>query len=418
MATVGSVSRATLHPLAISEHDEEPGTFVVGRREGGQFVELPEIGVQAIRLLDGGLTVDEIEELLSEGGDRPDVAGLLNELIDLDFVDTVDGHKLPDPVARKGVQLGWLRPVHVRWLFARPAKLGYFALLLAAMITIARRPDLLPTYEDFFWTDYVGLATLGNTVLFVVAGAIHELMHFAAARSFDLPARIGLGTRLVYLAMQTDVSAAWTLPRRQRFRIYLAGMAWDSASISTAILVQSYTSPAPVVTALLAAYVLVSLVSVVFQFQVFMRTDMYFVLMDLMRCRDLFHDGLRYAGYLAMRAARTMRGRPAPPNPIQALPAKEARAVRIYAPLIALGSGASLAAFVLFALPILLRSTLRGGSAVVALLSGGSVLRAIDGVLLLIADWGLQILFLRVFYQSHLSWFRTDRVAKKEVKHA
>jgi len=63
------------------------------------------------------------------------------------------------------------------------------------------------------------------------------------------------------------------------------------------------------VRSLLTTYVLVAGVGVVFQAQVYIRTDFFFVLMDVLRCGDLFHDGLRYCRYLWARlTARLIAG--------------------------------------------------------------------------------------------------------------
>ena len=405
MTAVGPATVVLLHPLAIAADDDEAGTFVVGRRDGGQYVELPDVGVRALRLLDAGLTGGAVEERLADGDERPDVGGFVEELVELDWVAVVDGRELPDPLAAAGSHLAWLRPGHVRWLFGRTAAACYGALVLAAIVTVVARPALLPAYEDFFWTDYVGLATFGNMLMIIGGSVVHELMHLAAARSLGVPGRIGFGTRLYSLALQTDVTAAWALPPRRRLRIYLAGMAWDSAAIAAAILLCAYANPPATIRALLAAYVVIALVGLVFQCQFFMRTDVYFVLMDVLRCRDLFGDGLRYARYLLARAVRALRRRPAPANPIDGLRPREARGVRIYAPLVVLGSTAALAAFALVGIPILVETSVRAGAAVVALRDGGSVLHAVDGGVVLAVVSGLQILFIRTFVRSHPAWF-------------
>jgi putative peptide zinc metalloprotease protein len=442
---VRSDSRASFHRLAIRASDDEPGTFVVGRVDGGEYVELPAVGVDAIRLLDGGLTVDEVERFLADtdthtdthththtdthththtdtdadthtdtdtdtdtdadADARPDVAGLLGDLVDLAWVASIDGQRLPDPIGTRGAHLAWLRPVHVRWLFSRPVAACYAVLITAAVVTVVSRPALLPGYRDFFWTDYVGLATLVATLMFFASGAVHELMHLAAARSLGVPARVGLGTRLNNLALQTDVSAAWTVPRGKRYRIYLAGVLWDTAAISVALLVCAHANPSAPVRDLLATYVLVAGVGVVFQAQVYMRTDFFFVLMDVLRCGDLFHDGLRYCRYLGARLTGRMRGRAVPADPSTELPDRERRGVRIYAPLVVLGSAVALATYALVGLPILVETTVRAVSALAAVGSGGSVLRAVDAAIVLAVEWGLQVAFAVTFYRTHPAWF-------------
>jgi hypothetical protein len=405
MTVIDAASRLALHQLTIREADDKPDTFVVGRPAGGQFVELPAIGVSAIRLLDSGLSVQEVEDQLADGDDRPDVAGLIAALVDLSWVATLDGRPLPDPIGQARIQLAWLRPGHPGWLFSRPATLCYAALVLFAVTTMVRQPELLPSYQDFFWTSYPGLATLVNTALFAGSAVVHELMHLAAARSLGLPARIGLGTRLSLLALQTDVSAAWAVPRRQRYRIYLAGMAWDSAAASVALLVCGYANPGAPVRNLLAAYVLVTIVSLVLQAQIYMRTDLFFVLMDVLRCGNLFNDGLGYARYLGRRTAGALLGRAAPPDPSRDLPAREQRAIRIYAPLVVLGSTAALSVFAFYFIPVLVETS---AQAILAMQAGsdGSPVRALDGALALALQWGLQVAFLVTFIRTHPAWFR------------
>jgi putative peptide zinc metalloprotease protein len=402
MTAIGAASKVMLHPLAIRPSDDDPTSWVVGRLAGGEFVELPAVGVDAIRLLDSGLSVAEVEQRLASDDERPDVAGLLDALADLSWVAAVDGQRLPDPIGPARVQFAWLRPHRLRWLFTVPTALGAAAAVLFATVTVIMNPDLLPSYRDFFWTDYPGLASLVNTTMFVAVATVHELLHLAAARALGLPARIGLGTRLSNLALQTDVSSAWAVPRRQRYRIYLVGMVWDGVVIAAALLVSAYADPAAVVRDLLAAFVLVIGLSLVLQSQVYMRTDVFFVLMDLLRCGNLFHDGLAYARYLAVRTIR----RPAPPDPSLDLPARQRRAVRIYAPLVGLGSAVALSVFAFYFLPLLVDTSVRAIAAMVALGSGGSLLRAADGVVVLTVQWGLQVLFLVTFHKSHPTWFR------------
>jgi putative peptide zinc metalloprotease protein len=402
---VDAASRVTFHPLVIRESDDDPEVFVVGRAETGEFVEVPEIGARALRLLGAGLSVEAVEDRLTRDGERPDVAGLLDDVADLGWIATLDGRALPDPVASVPTQARWLRPDRLRWVFSRPAAGCLAVLVVAATVTVVRRPDLLPGYRDFFWSGYAGVATLVNTLLFLTGALVHEVMHLAAARSLGLPARIGLGTRLSNLALQTDVSAAWAVPRRQRYRIYLAGMAWDAAAVSAALLVQAYAGPSATVGHLLAAYVLVSAAGVVVQTQIYMRTDLFFVVMDLLRCGDLFHDGLRQVRYLGTRAVCLVRRRPVPPDPARALPARERRAVRVYAPLVLIGSVTALGMFAVVGVPVLVETVARGVSEITALASGGSRLRAIDGGLLLLAECGLQGLFLFAFHRSHPTWF-------------
>jgi hypothetical protein len=402
------MNTVSFHPLAIRASDDDPGTYVVGRPVGGEFVELPAIGVDAIRLLDDGVPVDSVEQRLAGGGDRPDVRGLVEALAELGFVAAIDGEATErHPGAGGKEHFGWLKQRHARWLFGRTAKVLYALLVFVTLWTLWRRPGLLPGYGDFFWGGTVGLAVLVNTAMFVASAGVHELMHLAAARSLGVPARIGFGTRLHNLVLQTDVSAAWTLPRRSRYRIYLAGMLWDTAALCTALLLIAHADFGSLVDGLLGAYVLMVVLSLSMQIQVYMRTDMYFVLLDLLRCGDLFHDGMAYSRYLAARVTHRLRLRhSSPPDPARELAPRERRAVRIYAPLLVLGSTIALAVYACYGIPILVLAAVRAFAAITAGFSGGSLLAAADGALVLLVEGGLQVVFLATFYRNRRAWFR------------
>ncbi|MCZ0999049.1 hypothetical protein O1M63_14515 [Streptomyces mirabilis] len=78
-----------------------------------------------------------------------------------------------------------------------------------------------------------------------------------------------------------------------------------------------------------------------------MRTDLYFVLQDVTRCRDLYGDGVAYTKYAARRALR----RTTAPDPSLELPAHERRAVRAYSVVLVVGTTLCLAFLATVTLP-------------------------------------------------------------------
>ncbi|MFI7489051.1 hypothetical protein ACIBXA_11775 [Micromonospora echinaurantiaca] len=398
-------SLVRFHPLRVRPSDDDPDMVVAGRPDVGEFVELPTIGARAVELLDAGLSIGKAEHRLATEHDVDvDLADLVAALREVGMVAEVDGRPVADPHRPLRPHLPGLRARHVSWLFGPAAKLVYLALVATTLVTVVRRPELLPSYRDFFWTDYVGLAVLVNTALFSVTVTIHELSHLVAARSLGAPARIRFATRLHHLVLETDVTAIWSVPRRNRYRVYLSGLLWDLAVVCGALLVIGYAGPPPLVEGLLAAVVLVIVMSMVLQLHVYMRTDLYFVLLDLLRCRNLFHDGLAYARHLLRRFGHAaLPGRVAAPgaDPSAELPAHERRAVRLYSAAVVLGSLVALASFVGFGIPILLHGAVQAGSAVIAGATGGSLLAAVDGALVLAVEGTLQAIYLGTFYRRH-----------------
>ncbi|MEV1003538.1 hypothetical protein [Nonomuraea sp. NPDC050202] len=409
---VGTGSVVRFHPLVVRPDDDDPEAIIVGRPDLGEFVELPAVCGEVIRLLREGRPVADVEATIAAEHDvELDVADFVESLADLAFVAEVDGHPLSGPASAPvaGHFMG-VTERHVRWVFAGPMKLFWLAVVVAASLTVLTRPSLFPRHQDFFWSGYTGLSVLVNTAFFSVVASVHELMHLIAARSLGAPARIGFGTRLHYLVVQTDVTAIWGVPRRHRYRVYLAGMASDVFLIATMLLAVAYLPLPGPSEALLRAFILTTLLCLPLQAQIYMRTDLYFVLRDLLRCKDLFGDGLRYVRYLFAKAVAPLR-RPGQPvtDPTGDLAAHERRAVRIYAVTLALGSSVTLTVFAFYGAPIIISGLTHALTALRAGLHGGPALAAIDAALLILVEGGIQVMFLVTFIRTRRHWFRRPK---------
>ncbi|MBE1535580.1 hypothetical protein [Actinomadura algeriensis] len=403
------MTAVVFHPLVIRPDDDDPDTVVVGRLRIGEFVELPAVYGDAIALMREGLTVGAAERRIAADQQvEVDLAELVEALTDLGFVRSIDGEPLPDPAERApGSHFARLTERNVAWLFGLPAKLVWLATIGAALVTLALRPELLPSYSDFFWGDYVGLTVLVNTVMMSMSISVHELMHLMAARSLGAPGRIGFGTRLHNLVAQTDVTGVWGVPRRSRYRVYLAGLAWDALLMATLVLLVAHAGLPGAAKAVLQALVVTVLLTIPFQLQVYMRTDLYFVLRELLRTRNLFDDGLSYARYLLARLIGAVRRRPSTvPDPTRELSPRERLATRLYSVFLVLGASITLASFALFGAPIVIAAAARAIEGVAGGFTGGSALQALDSALLILIEGGIQVLFVIVFVRTHRHWFR------------
>ncbi|WP_329227896.1 hypothetical protein [Streptomyces canus] len=383
------MNRVRLHALDSRPDGDE---WIVGRRATGRFVALPEVGKLALDLLGQGLAPDEVgERLRARTGDDVDVPDFVEALLGLGFVAEVDGRVIDQEPPPKPT-LAWIRPRHVRWLLS-PAVPVAVVLLIA--VTLLTRPPVPLGHRTLLWSAH------GSAVIALGAAVgwglllLHECAHLLTARATGVAGRMRLGTRLQFLVMQTDISGIELAPRRHRLTAYLAGIATNLTAASLAALAAGVTTGTP--RRVLAAVALLALLPLPFQLMVFMRTDLYFVLQDLTRCRDLFGDGAAYTKYRARRLLRRRGRRTDDRDPSLGLPAHERRAVRVYSVVLVVGTALCLAFFAAVALPADLTLFAR---AVVKSGTGQSAGDRLDGIAVVVTLGGLHALWLRTWWRG------------------
>lgn len=380
--------------------------WLVGSLELGLAIAVPPVGVRAVELLGTGRTVAEASDVLAtELGEEHDVLGFARELAETGLVASVDGVRVPPPRTRRAT-FPWLRPDHTRFMLSRWLPVIAGALVVAAVAVPAVRPAYAPSYRNVLWTPDSALV-LGTTVVVGwLLAIVHECAHLLAARAIGVPSRISLGTRLQFLVVQTDMSGIEVAPRRHRLTAYLAGVGTNLVVAAVATLSLPATDPAGVPHRVAAAVAMLALLPLAFECMVFMRTDGFFVLEDLTGCRDLHRDGAAYVRYLLRTgAARLPLGgvRSHPADPTVRLPARERRAVRAYAVVLALGTLACLAMLVTVALPVDLTLLARSVRRVETARGVGDVL---DGALVIVALIGLQVLWC-------VTWWRRRKARQR-----
>jgi putative peptide zinc metalloprotease protein len=329
--------------------------WVVGRIETGDFIAVPEVAHRVITLLEEGLAIDDIAgRLQAETGTSFAVADFVTALDELGFVAAVDDSVRADNALLRP-SLPWLRPGHVRWLMhpLMPAVVAGFA--VAAVVALVLHPALLPSYRVLVWSGRAGVVLAVNAAIAWMIILVHELAHLATARAAGVPARITLGTRLQFLAAQTDVSGVWAAPRRTRMTVFLAGMGIDVCCAASYLLIAGLGGVHGLARHLLAVAAAETLLGLLAEFMVFMRTDIYFVLQDLTGCANLYADGSAFLRYLAGRAARRVRrGRGQAADPSRQYPAAPRRAVRWYSVLLLAGTAICLGIEFVVSLPALI----------------------------------------------------------------
>ncbi|MFI6476997.1 hypothetical protein ACIBH1_03620 [Nonomuraea sp. NPDC050663] len=282
----------------VPEGDE----VLVGDPESGTFVAIPAVGGVVIAALQEGASLTEAGRRAEEFvGEPVDVVAFVEVLRELGFLDEGEARATPVPTGPvqtrswvRGVSQEFARPLFGRVAWAIYGAAVFFDLTVLLLVP-ALRPD--PATHAFAFPD-IGLSALLLLPLSFALACVHEAWHWLAARSLDLPARFGIDRRMAFLVAETDLSQLWTVARRRRYGPLLAGLAIDASMLAVALLLRLLMTGPGVLDSLLATVAFILTFRMVWQAMVFLRTDLYAVMITYLGCRDLW----RVKGLLLRRA--------------------------------------------------------------------------------------------------------------------
>jgi hypothetical protein len=168
---------------------------------------------------------------------------------------------------------------------------------------------------------------------------LHEAFHAAAARRIGLRSRFRIGRRFYSLVAETVMDGLVAVPRRQRYLPVLAGPLADLLFFSVLTLAAAGTGVESPAGAFFRALAFAALLRLAWQFQFYLRTDLYVLISTVLGLGDLHRVSWNV---LRGWAARLLRREPAAPDP-GGWSRREWWHARWYAPLLLVGYAISLA---------------------------------------------------------------------------
>lgn len=314
LPSLRSTSTVRFHELRVARDGK---ALILSSTMTASYLELDDAALRGIGLLQEGKTIGDAERALTaEYGTEYDLTQLVEFLTNRGFVARIDDFDLPLVENRRnGVDLSRWISVGVARSVASPVTLALvglcaFLALIFGIHTEAYRPSILDS--QITRDPFVNIFALFGGLL--VATMLHELGHYFAARRFGLKPVIRASHRFYVIVLQTDVSDAWLLPKWKRIVVFLAGISVNVMLIAVAIVVEwAYYSFAPhnssadfYALANFVAYV--NFIPIIFQFFIFARTDLYFVVMTLLEERNLSRDATNMLVYRYQRFIRRITG--------------------------------------------------------------------------------------------------------------
>jgi putative peptide zinc metalloprotease protein len=276
---------------------------IIGLPEAGVFFVVEPEAAEMLQELASGKNVGEVLETYQrKHGEKPDLDDFLTLLEAKGLIGAPGQSSFADrerletqDESRRHYHFSTFPESIARLLFGKPALIIAISLIVWAIAAVISDHTLAPVPANLVFKDHLTLTWTILVILNVSAVFIHEMAHVIAARAAGAQSRIGIGNRLWYLVAETDMTGLWALPKRKRYVPFLAGMLCDGVCASLLILLLSsqhadLVARYPFLARLMRAMTFTYFMAIVWQFFLFVRTDLYFVLATALNCRNLLAD--------------------------------------------------------------------------------------------------------------------------------
>ena len=100
-----------------------------------------------------------------------------------------------------------------------------------------------------------------------------------------------MSTRLFFIVFETDMTHAWRLDSKERNTLFLSGLYIDNLLLLIALLTQLLLPPGSFIIDLCEFIALDIIIRILYQFGVYMKTDLYFVLETITGVYNLMERG-------------------------------------------------------------------------------------------------------------------------------
>ncbi|MFL6559830.1 MAG: hypothetical protein ACJ8MO_27420 [Bacillus sp. (in: firmicutes)] len=284
-------SRLLLVPIVIRKDKKH---YIIEDTLSGDFYEMPEVCVNAINLINQGEQIGEIERTLKENFSTEiiDILEFAEQLLDLELVDEVDGFKLEKKQSpNEGSGILWIPPNIGKLFFNKFTYPVYLCLFVCNLVLFIIHPSLFPHHKDIFVFDIMVLnVMLWMTFTFILV-LIHELGHVLAMRAYNLPTKVEVSHRLIFVVLETDMSSVWKLAPKDRNLLFLSGLCFDSVILFIALSSQlMFPNAAEITIGLMNLAIFDIVMRVIYQCCFYMKTDLYYVFENVSGCYNLMEN--------------------------------------------------------------------------------------------------------------------------------
>jgi putative peptide zinc metalloprotease protein len=293
--------------------------YVVGNPELGEYYQFPEEGITILEMLKSGASASEIRSQLASRDEEPvDVDQFIETLVSVGLIHPQEQRQAVEQQLQMKAQdsrrVFDVNPRIARAILSKPALLLYAGVIVYAVVCAIGNPQLRLKLDAFYIDDHRTALLLCVMALAFIQVAMHETGHMLAAARYGIKSRYGLGNRLWMLVAESDLTGILSLPRSQRYFPMFAGALADIFCMALLTILIKFlleARAAAFTVQVFQALVLEITIGIAWQFNIFVKTDLYFIICNYFSHPDLDRDARAYLQQLLYRATFGCYGRKA-----------------------------------------------------------------------------------------------------------
>lgn len=277
------VSNIIFHKLSYLDKANEAGLYPVVRWETDSTLYVEKDAIEAIKLLSEGKTVQETADSLSYSFKT--MSHFITIMQDAGFIKQIDKTIIPDLAKHIKPMLVHTNRKYFKWFIYKPFLLVSFLFIILGIIIALFHPQYFPSYHNFFWTSDLFVVFISIILIDTLLLILHECGHLIATKAVGGEAKIKLfDFRYLYLVSETESYHLAFVPKLGRFFIYWAGMFIDLFVVSSIFCffatAELFHMHIGILKDLLLVTVLLKIMGIIWQYNVFLETDMFNFLSD------------------------------------------------------------------------------------------------------------------------------------------
>ena len=210
----------------------------------------------------------------------------------MDLIAKIDGVEVERKLLEKE-SLGFLSisPTVGKFFFNKYTQPLYISLFIVNLILFITNPSLFPHHEDIFVFDIMALnVVLWMSFTFLLL-LVHEFGHVLAMRAHNLPTKLGVGHRMFFVVIETDMSSVWKLAPKERNVLFLAGLCFDMVILFIALVSQLlFPDGSGLLIGVLNLAVFDVVLRIAYQCCIYMKTDLYFFFENVTGCYNVMEN--------------------------------------------------------------------------------------------------------------------------------